>query len=559
MTAVQPGSETSTEVGVVSVPNTMNAGRAGLVLFNGRVHTVDAADRVVEAVAVAGDRILATGSNAQVRPLARGGRAIDLHGRTVTPGLIDAHAHFGSYGATRAGIDCKAEGMSSIAAIQEAIRARAAAQPAGSWIRGNGYNHTLLAERRHPNRSDLDAVAPNHPVLLNRTCGHIVAANSSALALAGIDDATPDPPGGRFDREGGHNLGVAYDAAMAPLQVAGAIGEEEMLAALRLANVDYRAAGLTSVHNAGPMAGPELAALQTLRRAGGLDVRLYYMVWVALGSDEGLRFLNTGLQTGFGDAWLRLGAFKVMTDGSSSGPTAATRQPYSSDPSGENRGILYWQQDDLDAMIDRAHRAGFQCTMHAVGDRAIAAGLVAIDRALAATPRPDPRPRLEHCGLCPPDLQAEVARLGVTPAIQPPFFWEFGDGYLVNYGEERVASMFPAQSLLRRGVKVCGSSDSPVTDYRPLHGIQSALLRRTRQGRSCGEVERVTLAQALRMYTANAAYAEFAEHEKGSIEPGKLADLVVLGADLEQVPAAAIREVPVAMTIAGGRIVHERT
>jgi len=187
---------------------------------------------------------------------------------------------------------------------------------------------------------------------------------------------------------------------------------------------------------------------------GRLDRPRRDMVWVALGSDEGLRFLDTGLKTGFGDERLRLGPFKVMTDGSSSGPTCATRQPYSSDPTGADCGILYWTQAQLDQMIARAHRAGFQCTMHAMGDRAIEAGLTALERAFAELPRPDPRPRIEHCGLCPPDLQERVVQLGVTPAMQPAFFWEFGDGYLANYGRERADTMFPVRSLTAAGVVV---------------------------------------------------------------------------------------------------------
>jgi predicted amidohydrolase YtcJ len=535
-----------------------DAERADLALYNGRVRAMDAADTVAEAIAVGGGRVLALGSSTAIRPLLRpGGRAIDLHGRSVLPGLIDAHAHLGAYGMSRLGIDLKAPEMRSVAAIQRAVRERAERQPPGTWIRGQGYNHMLLAERRHPNRFDLDAVAPDHPVLLTRTCGHIVVANSRALELAGITDATPDPPGGRYDRADGRNLGVAYDAAQGPLAAVAAPSQEEMEQALRIAVRDYHARGLTSIHNAGPLAGPELPALQTLRRAGELTLRVYYMVWVALGTDEGLRFIETGLQTGFGDPWLRLGSFKVMTDGSSSGPTAATREPYASDPT--DCGILYWTQEQLDAMITRAHRAGWQCTMHAVGDRAIASCILAHERAQQTFPRDDARPRIEHCALCPPDLQDGIVRLGITPVMQPAFLWEFGDGYLVNYGRERVETMFPFASLLRRGVRVAGSSDSPVTDHRPLHGIACALERRTQSGQSCGEGERVTLTEALRMYTINAAHAEFAEREKGSLEPGKCADIVVLADDIERLPAAAIRDLPIDLTIGEGCILYERS
>lgn len=532
-----------------------DAERANLIFTGGRVHTVDPGNRIAEALAVSGDRILHVGTNAEVRALARPGtREVMLHGRSLLPGLIDAHCHFTWVGAAASEIDCKAPGMDSIGAIVAAVQDRAGQLPPGSWIRGRGYDQSRLAERRHPNRFDFDPVSPNHPVIFSRTCGHIAAVNSCAMALAGIDDQTPDPAAGRFDRDNGRNLGVAYEEAQAPLQRVSALIEPEMQAALRSADRAYLRAGVTSIHDAGGLTGPALGLAQDLVERDELQVRLYAFALVGLGS-QGLSYLDTGMHTGFGDARLRLGAFKVVTDGSSSGPTAATRQPYASNP--DDSGILYWTQEQLDAMIGRAHRAGFQVTMHTLGDRAIEQGLNAIERALQETPRPNPRPRLEHCGICPPDLQARVVQLGVTPAMQPAFFWEFGDGYLVNYGPERVASMFPVRSLVERGVRVAGSSDAPVTDHRPLFGIEQAMTRRTLAGQICGELERVDLDTAIRLYTINAAYAAFDEQEKGSLEPGKLADLALLGEDLSRVPADQIRSVPVAMTVSGGRVTYD--
>ena len=241
----------------------------------------------------------------------------------------------------------------------------------------------------------------------------------------------------------------------------------------------------------------------------------------------------------------------MVTDGSSSGPTAATREPYTSDP--DDSGIAYWSQDDLDVLLGRAHRAGWQCTVHAVGDRAIEQTLDALARAQAEFPREGLRHRIDHCGITPPDLQERVIRQGIVPAMQPAFFWEFGDGYIRNYGRHRADVMFPARSLLDAGVTVAGSSDAPVTDHRPLFGIEQAMTRATMDGDVCGPDERVDLDTAIRMHTINGAYASFTEGVKGSIEPGKLADLVLLDVDLRDVEQDEVRDVPVAMTFVEGR------
>ncbi|MFN8558256.1 MAG: amidohydrolase [Dehalococcoidia bacterium] len=454
-----------------------------------------------------------------------------------------------------AAIDCKAPGMGSIRALQEEVRRRAAAQPAGTWIRGRGYDQSRLAERRHPNRDDWDAVAPHHPVIFTRTCGHILSVNSRAMALAGVDDATPDPAGGRFDRADGRNLGVVYETAGLPFQGASILSREEFRAALERANTAYLAAGGTSVHDAGGLTGAPFVPCQDMVAAGQIQVRLYAFTTVNSRAHPLIGMLNTGLHTGFGDERLRLGAFKVMTDGSSSGPTAATREPYTSNS--DDFGILYWSQDDLDDLIGRAHRQGFQCTVHAVGDKAIEQTLNAMARAQAEFPRAGIRHRIEHCGICPPDLQARVKAQGIIPAMQPAFFWEFGDGYIANYGQHRADTMFPARSLTAMGVPVAGSSDAPVTNHAPLFGIQQALTRATMDGQVCGPDEQVDLTTAIRMHTINGAHASFEEKLKGSIEPGKLADLVLLATDISRVPATEIRDLGVAMTVVGGQVAHE--
>lgn len=529
---------------------------ADLIFTGGRVHTVNPTNDIAEAVAVRDGRIVAVGSNVDLRPLAGPAtRTIDLRGRSLLPGFTDAHGHFAGVGASMDTIDCKAAGMRSISALQEAVRQRAQQQPPGTWIRGRGYDQSRLAEGRHPNRLDWDAVAPHHPVIFTRTCGHILSVNSAAMALAGVDDATADPAGGRFDRADGRNLGVVYETAGIPFQGVAQLSRDEYREALLRADHAYLSAGGTSVHDAGGLTGPAFVPCQDLVAEGRIHVRLYAFTTVNSRRHPLIGMLNSGLHTGFGDERLRLGAFKVMTDGSSSGPTAATRQPYSSDS--DDFGILYWSQDDLDDLIGQAHRQGFQCTVHAVGDKAIEQTLNAMARAQREFPRDGLRHRIEHCGICPPDLQQRVKAQGIVPAIQPAFFWEFGDGYIRNYGLHRADTMFPARSLIAMGVPVAGSSDAPVTDHAPLFGIEQALTRATIDGQVCGPDERVDLTTAIRMHTINGAYASFEEAAKGSIEPGKLADLVLLAEDLARVPAEQIRQTGVVMTVVGGQVVYE--
>ena len=530
--------------------------RAELIFTGGSVHTVNATNDVVPAVAVGGGRILAVGSDADVRALAGPGtRVVELRGRSLLPGLIDAHAHLASLGIADSAIDCKAPGMQSIAALQRAVRERATREPPGTWIRGRGYDQSRLAERRHPNRLDWDPVAPDHPVIFTRTCGHIASVNSRALAAAGVGDETPDPPGGRYERSDGRNLGVAYETAQTPLQTAALPSWQEFREALIRAARACLAAGCTSVHDAGGLVGPAFGPCQELVAKGEIDLRIYAFTTINSWQHPLLGVLSSGMHTGLGDQRLKLGAFKVMTDGSSSGPTAATREPYTSNC--QDCGILYWRQDELDELLGRAHRLGFQCTVHAVGDRAIEQTLDAMARAQREAPRDGLRHRIEHCGICPADLQARVHGQRIVPIMQPAFFWEFGDGYIRNYGQHRADTMFPAKSLIARGVPVAGSSDAPVTHQAPLFGIEQALTRATMDGQVCGPDERVDLRTAIRMHTINGAFASFEEPLKGSLEPGKLADLVVLGEDLARVPAREIRQVPVVMTVSGGRVVHE--
>ncbi|MDG1840168.1 MAG: amidohydrolase [Dehalococcoidia bacterium] len=529
-----------------------------IILVNGSIHTVDTDNSIAEAIAIQGDRISLVGSNTDVRAQARSEtKVIDLAGRTVTPGFIDAHQHFAGIGAATDAIDCKAPGMNSISALVEEVRKRAATQPEGTWIRGRGYNDSKLTENRHPNAMDWDLVSPNHPVWFTRTCGHIGSFNSAAMRLAEVEKTLDDPDGGRFDRNAaGEIIGVAYERATVPFRDVLQPSKMEIREHLRAANQLDLASGISSVHDAGGMTGLPLEQALDLVALDELQVRIYSFVTVNALDHPHVPILETGIKTGFGNQQIRVGAFKIMTDGSSSGPTAATRSPYAIDS--DNSGIAYWSQNELDDLLGRAHRAGWQCTVHAVGDKAIQQTLDAMARAQSEYPRDLLRHRIDHCGITPPDLQDRVVSQMVVPAMQPAFFWEFGDGYIQNYGRDRADVMFPAKSLIERGVRVAGSSDSPVTDYRPLFGIEQAITRATESGDICGPNECVDLTTALRMHTINGAFASFEDDIKGSLEQGKLADLTVLSEKIEDVPVTELRDLPIDITFVGGRIAFER-
>ncbi|MGC8487199.1 MAG: amidohydrolase [Clostridia bacterium] len=518
---------------------------------NGRITTLDFAAPEVPALAVQDGRVAYRGSEDGARAALAGGtfRTIDLGGRRVFPGFIDAHAHLAHFSIEHANLRLKP--LSSLAAILEAVREEAAHVPAGSWIRGSGYNHLTLPERRHPTRRDLDAAAPHHPVVLTRTCGHIAAVNTEALRRAGLSLREPDPPGGRFDRDSDGTLnGVLYDQAMAAIQSASAPDEARLAAWMAEGSRTWAAAGITAFHDAGGPPGYFLA----LGRAcadGLIAQRVDAMVWNGLGVDQLDRFLDAHIGTGFHRGRFYIGAAKIMMDGSSSGPTAATRTPYAVDPGFS--GILYRDLSELKDVMARAARSGFQLTTHAVGDRAVEISA----QAIAEVGIRERRNRIEHCAMCPQDLQRLMAGAAITPVAQPGFLYEFGDGYVESYGLDRGGHMFPLKSWLDAGLRVAGSSDSPVTDFRPLSGIAAAVSRRTAGGQVLAPSERISFADALGLYTTNPAWLSFAEGELGRLAPGYRANLVAVMEDVAAMAEAdEIRECPVVLTAIEDEIVH---
>ena len=395
----------------------MNCG-ADTVFINGSVITIDPEDRICEAVAVQGNRILFVGNSGEALELADSKTVVlDLKGRSLIPGFVDAHCHPGTYGVIRFQVPCGPVDVDSIEGIRMAVTRQASETSPGEWILGRGYNHLALKEKRHPTRWDLDAAAPDHKVFLVRTCGHIAVANSRALEACGIGKNTPDPEGGKIDRdEQGEPTGLLFEQAAMAIRMRTLPSAFELEKGLKVTNRDFLSLGITSLHDANGINPEEIRIFQKGAAEGWLQIRLYLMVRSSgVDNQLGDLYLQTGLVTGFGNEKIRLGPYKLMLDGAGSGASAAMRDPYPEDPN--NFGILHLTQKELDAKITKAHRAGYQIAVHAIGDRAIDMALDSFSKVLAAYPRANHRHRIEHCGF----LDKVNIKKIVTTQVAPPW------------------------------------------------------------------------------------------------------------------------------------------
>lgn len=515
---------------------------AGVYLQDGLIRAVGTADEIREA-------------------LPQGAEVIHLDGGTVVPGFIDAHCHPLSLGSSLRMIDARYPAVSSVQDLVAKVAAKVTTVSSGSWVRGRGLDHDKFPDGRVPTRWDLDPVSPQNPVAMVHISGHFALVNSVALELAGVTDSEPDPQGGRLVRDGaGHLTGMLLDTAMqrvlpsavdvgthAPSHNTYPAPVDELVDDLVAVQRLLLEAGVTTVVDA-QVTSRDMAAYLEARRRGALRVRFMCM-YLSNHLDE---LLALGLATGLGDSWLSIGPLKVYSDGALSGGTAAFTEGYQNDPA--DHGKSFWTQEELATIVGRAHRGGFQVGIHAQGDQAIEMCLNAFERALVESPRADHRHRLEHCG-APTRRQLERIRaLGLIPVCQPRFIYELGENFIGSLGLERAAALMPLRTEFEMGIPTALSSDAAVASYRPLDNIQAAVERRTMRGKDLGRNERIEVLQAIRGYTWNSAHSLFREDELGSLEPNKAADLVVLGADLTEVPPTEISKIPIRYTIVGGRV-----
>jgi predicted amidohydrolase YtcJ len=535
-----------------SRPGAPPSGPPDLIVINGRVFTSDAGMPRAEAFAIRDGRFVAVGRTADILNLnSTGTRVLDAGGRTVVPGFIDAHTHPAWGGIEElVSVDCD---LPSLAAIQEALRRRAQSTQPGEWVRGFKYDDTKVSDGRWLTRQDLDEAVPDHPVQVKHRGGHINWFNSRAFALAGVTAETPDPPGGRFGRRDGQLDGSVLSRALEVFRAVlpATATPEQYRAGVALMAKRMTAAGLTSVHEA-ECSPAFLAAYQDAYAAGELAFRVYILVQGYAPIYEDLK--RAGIRGGIGDEWLRIGGAKWLVDGSAQERTMRMSTPYVGRP--DDYGILTMTQDEVDHVADDADRHNFQPGIHANGDVAIDMVLKAYERVAARGPRRSPfRPRIEHCSLVNPDLLARIARLGAVPTPFATYVHYHGEKW-AQYGEEKMQSMFAHASFLEYGIRVAGASDYIPGPYEPMMALQSLVTRKDYAGRIWGPNQRITVDQALQVYTIHGAYASGEEGLKGSIAPGKLADFVVLEKDPHEVPPDELKTIRVVHTVVGGRFAH---
>ncbi|MBA2340965.1 MAG: amidohydrolase [Pyrinomonadaceae bacterium] len=523
-----------------------------MILYNGNVLTMNNRQPRAQAVAIADNRFLAVGTNEEVRSLATSRTTkINLEGKTVVPGFIDAHSHPAVAGRLHLRqVDCD---LRSISAIQAAVAQRAAQTPKGQWVLGFKYDDTKTSENRPLTRQDLDVAAPDHPVLISHRGGHTSYVNSLALKLAGVTEETPDPPGGRFDRDPStkRHTGRISERANDVFDriIPDTYSRADFREGVKLISKMMTRAGVTSVHDAYG-SHDDLRAYQDAYDAGELLFRVYCLI----GHWDIDRMIAAGVRTGFGNEWVRVGAMKMTCDGSISERTARLSEPYVGRPN--DYGILVMNEEELYTRARKAHEADWQIGIHANGDVAIDTVLGVYERLQRERPRRDPRFRIEHCTVINDSLVRRIAALGAIPTPFSAYVYYHGEK-MREYGAERLNNMFAVRSFLDAGVRVAPGSDYPPGPFEPLMALQSSVTRTDMKGNVWGARQKITVEEALRVGTLHGAYASYEEHLKGSIEPGKLADLVLLGRDPLREDSSSLINIPVERTMVGGRWVFE--
>ena len=538
---------------------------ADLIVTNCKAYTADPNDTVAEAVAVRDGRILKVGPASEVIGLkGRKTRVLNLDGRLVLPGFIDSHEHCIRKGLQADWVECGSPPMKTIRDIVKALKAKAVDKPAGSWVVGNWFDESKLEERRFPTRWDLDEASLDNPIYLGRAGGHNGVANSMALKVAGIGRDTPQPAGGRIEKgEDGEPTGRLDELAamnMIRSKIPAPGPEESVETMVRnwpKVEEELLSWGLTTVHEA-HIKAPEAAAYQELLKQEKLRMRIGLML-DGMAPYEGYAtsdLSRQGLRTGFswGDR-LRVLGVKLGVDGAMGSKTAALYKPYEDEPG--NRGIVRVTQQELTEETVRCHLAKLRVCIHAIGDRAIDMALDAVEEALKKRPWEDHRHRIEHVGYAEEKQLKRMKKLGVAVSASIGFCYPIGDSHLKALGEERMKGYYPMRSLAEHGIVAGGNSDGFGESWA-ITGIYGCVTRRTMGGKILCEEEAISVMDAIKAYTINGAYLEGTEKEKGSFEPGKLADIVVLDRDILTIDPNEIIEAKAVMTIVGGEVVYER-
>ncbi len=514
---------------------------ADLILNNARVITCDPVKPAAESLAILNGRIMTVGSSKDTG-LVKGinTRVIDCQGKSLVPGFNDAHCHFFSFIRHLFNLDLSPASVHSINDIKLAIQRKTQITPEGVWISGSGYNEFYLAEKRHPTRQDLDEVSPRHPVIISHRSQHVCVLNSLAMRLVGITNESEAPAGGVIERdlETGEPNGILFEMWEFIHKKTGTqLSQAEIDRGVAEADRHFLSLGITSFGEATVSNDlDQWLFYKKLKQGKKIHSRINMMP----GLDALPEFQDAGLLTGSGDEDLRLGGLKIILS--------------------EADGRLTPSQDELNRVVLLASQSGFQVAIHAVEQSTVESAIIALESVAEQAPVAfhHQRPRIEHCSECPPDQRRRLAKLKAVIVSQPPFLFYHGERYLSQVSGQAQQWLYPFKSLKESGLIVAGSSDSPVVPNNPLVGIFAAVTRSAENGQKVLPSEAVSAYYALQMYTRHAAYAGFEELIKGSLSPGKLADIAILSDDPLQVSPDHLKNITVECTLIGGRVVWEK-
>ncbi|PYT84757.1 MAG: amidohydrolase [Acidobacteria bacterium] len=525
---------------------------------HGRIYTNDPANPWAEAMAVADGKITCIGKLDHVLldcgGSQEGAETVRLDGHFIMPGFNDAHVHLGSAGADALAVELR--GVTSVEEMQKRVVDAVAHHKEGEWITGSGWDHTLWPDKRFPNRQELDAVAPNNPVILTHISGHVAVANSLALKKAEIDKSTPNPPGGEIEHDGlGEPTGMLKeDAAMNLVRVRipdPSIEERRRGIEIVLANVARN--GVTSLQD--NSAWEDFQVYQQLKEEGKLTARI--TEWLHF-NDSLNDLQDKRAQGGTTDPWLKTGALKAVTDGALGSRTAAMLEPYSDDPS--TTGIYTYDPDKLRAMAIERDKAGFQLNFHAIGDRANRIALDVFEAVLKANGPRDRRDRIEHAQVVAPMDFVRFKELKVIASMQPSHQTTDMRWAEDRIGPERIKGAYAWNTMLKTGVRLAFGTDYPVEPISPFRGLYACVTRERPEGgpRNGWEPqEKISLENCIQAYTSGSAYAQFEEGKKGELKVGEYADFIVLSNDLTKIPPSQYTKVRVLRTLVGGRTVYQ--
>ena len=534
------------------------------VYINGDVLTMDESSRIVEAISVRKGLIEAVGSTDEIMAgITNATEVVDLHGRTLLPGFIDAHGHFPGSGLTSISANLHSPPIgdkTTMAEVLDSLRAEAAKRAPGEWVGGWGYDDTLLAEMRHPTRDELDSVSTEHPIAAVHVSGHMLVANSLALELAGIDEETPNPEGGVIvkDPSTGKLTGLLEETAAYPVQ--GPMmdyGFSDVFTMMKSAAKEYAQVGVTTAQSGG--VSPELGkGLVLFSRFGIIPMRILVFPFEHQFGDV---LLNGEFDAAdYAGERVEVGAVKLVADGSIQGYTGYLSHPYHQPFKGDAsyRGYPAIPRDVLFEKVEKLHRAGYQLAIHGNGDESIEDILDAFESAQLAHPVQDPRMILIHSQMAREDQVARMKALGVTPSFFTAHTWYWGDRHRdIFMGPERAAAMSPSRWARDYGIRFSSHLDTPITPMLPLQAVWSSVHRITHGGDTLGEDQRIDVMDALRAVTIDAAYQIFQDDNRGSLEAGKYADLVVLSGNPLNDPMT-MRDLKVERTVVGGVTIYRR-